>query len=135
MIREWICSSRPKTWTPRNTSSATSVPDEHDRSRDDEQEVRVVHEDEAQVSPTVAKRRQLRLADARVELDRELPHVQLLARRANHHLGGELHPDRAEIERREDAPAYGAHAAVRVLDVRPMQGVEESGEDRVADLG
>ena len=51
------------------------------------------------------------VADARVQLDRNLPHVELLARRANHHLRRELHPDRAEIEHR--AGRSGATRASR----------------------
>ena len=38
-----------------------------------EEKRRVVDEDHAKVPPAVAERRQLRVADARVELDREAP--------------------------------------------------------------
>ena len=73
------------------------------------------------------------VADARVQLDGNLPDVEVLARRADDHLRGELHPDRPEVEDREDAPSHGAHPAVRIPDVRPMERVEEAGEDRVPD--
>ena len=68
-----------------------------------------------------------------MQRDRDLAHVELLARRANHHLGRELHPDRPQVEDREDVAANRAHPAVRVVDVRAMQDVEEAREDRVAD--
>ena len=45
---------------------------EHDGAREHEEEGRVVDEDDAQVSPAVAKRRELRRADSRMELDRYL---------------------------------------------------------------
>ena len=82
--------------------------------------------------PPVAKRRELRRSHPRMQLDRDLPHVEVLTGRPDHHLGGELHADRAHVEHRHDAPSERAHAAVGVTDVRPVQSVEDAREQRIA---
>ena len=53
---------------------------------------------------------------------------------ADHHLGGELHAGRAEVELGQLAAAEGAHAAVGVADAGAVEEVERAGEDRVADV-
>ncbi len=100
----------------------------------DEEVIRAVDEQEAQVAPAVAKARQLALASARVVFDRELGDLELLLRRSDHHLGGELHAGRAQVQAREHVSAQGAHAAVRVADPRPEEQVQQTGENRVADI-
>ena len=106
----------------------------HHGARQDEQVVGRVHEQEAQVPPAVAEARQLRLAAARVVLDRELADVEVLLRRPDHHLGGELHPRRAQLQLRERVGAQRAHAAVGVADAGSEQQVEEPGQQRVAHI-
>src|SRR3954466_9140014 len=98
---------------------------QHDDAREQEQVRRAVHQQEAQVAPAIAEARELGLAPARVVLDRDLPDVELLLRRPDDHLGGELHPRRAEIERRQDRAPEAAHAAMGVAHT----GAEEEGED------
>ena len=52
------------------------------------------------------------------------------SRRPDHHLRGELHPRRVEVEQRQHVAAQGAHAAVHVAHVRLVEQVEEAGEER-----
>ena len=49
-------------------------------------------------------------------------------------LGGELHPGRAQVERRQQVAAEGAHPAVGVADAGPEEEVEQPREQRVADV-
>ena len=107
---------------------------EHRGAGDDEQVRRAVDEQEAQVAPAVAPARELRLAAARRVGDRELADVELLLRRADDHLGGELHAGRAQVERRQDVAAQAAHAAVRVADARAEEEVQRAAQQRVADV-
>jgi hypothetical protein len=93
-----------------------------------------VDEQEAQVAPAVAEARELGLAAARVVLDRQLADVEVLLGGADHHLGGELHAGRAQVEHGQDVAAEAAHAAVGVLDAGAEEEVEDAGEDRVADV-
>ncbi len=93
-----------------------------------------VDEQEPQVPPAVAEARELRLAAARVVLDRELADVELLLRGPDHHLGGELHPGRAQVEPRQHVAAQRAHPAVGVVDAGAEQQVQEAGQQRVADV-
>ena len=60
--------------------------------------------------------------------------VRCLLGRADHHLGGELHAGRAQIQLGQDVAAEGAHAAVRVIDAGAEQQVEEPRQQRVADV-
>ncbi len=107
---------------------------EQGRARHDEQVRRAVDEQEAQVAPAVAPARELRRAAARHVGDRELADVELLLRRADDHLGGELHAGRAQVERRQDVAPEAAHAAVRVTDAGAEEEVQRAAEDRVADV-
>ena len=52
----------------------------------------------------------------------------------DHHLGGELHAGRAQVEPRQHVAPQRAHAAVRVADAGAEEDVEDAGEDRVADV-
>ncbi len=106
---------------------------DHHCAGDEEEEAGAVDEHEAEVPPAVAKRRELRLAAAYVQRDRLLADVEVRAHRPDHHLGRELHPGRLEVEPRQRVAADRAEAAVRVADRRPVDEVEEAGEDRVAD--
>ena len=71
---------------------------------------------------------------ARVVLDRELADVEPLLGGADHHLGGELHARRAQVEARQDVAADAAHAAVRVAHAGAEEEVEDARQDRVADV-
>ena len=82
--------------------------------------------------PAVAEARQLRLAPARVVLDRQLADGQVLLGRPDHHLGRELHAGRAQVERGQRAAADAAHAAVRVAHPGSEEQVQHAGEHRVA---
>ena len=93
-----------------------------------------VHEQEAQVAPAVAEARELALAAARVVLDRELGDPQVLLGGPDHHLRGELHAGRAQVQARQHVAAQRAHAAVGVADAGAEEEVEQAGEDRVADV-
>ncbi len=96
--------------------------------------VRAVNEQESKVAPAVAPRRELRLAAARVVVDRELADVEAALCRADHHLAGELHARGAQVEHLQLVPPDRAHAAVGVAHPRLVEGVEEAGEHRVADV-
>ena len=106
----------------------------HQHARQHEQVRRAVDEQEAQVPPAVAEARQLGLAAARAVLDRELADVELLLRGPDDHLGGELHPGRAQVQPGQHVAADRPHAAVRVADAGAEQEVEDAGQDRVADV-
>ncbi len=85
--------------------------------------------------PAVAEARELRLAAARVVLDRELADLKLLLGGADHHLGGELHAGRAEVERA--AERRGAARACRsARRRRPVLNstLRKPGQQRVADV-
>ena len=84
--------------------------------------------------PGIAEAVELRLADAREVVDRDLAHGEAAAVGLEDHLGGELHPGRVEVERRKRVASDGAHPAVRVRDLHAEEDVEHPGEDRVADV-
>ena len=107
---------------------------EQDQPGDEVEPARAVEQHELHVAPRVAEAVQLRLADARVVVDRDLAHAELAAERLEHHLRGELHPGRVQVERRERVAAHRPHAAVRVGDLDAEEDVQEPGEDRVADV-
>ncbi len=86
------------------------------------------------MAPAVAEARQLALAAARVILDRELGDPQVLLRRPDDHLGGELHPGGPQVQPRQHVAAQGAHAAVGILDPGAEEQVEHAGEQRIADV-
>ena len=102
--------------------------------RQDEEVGRAVHQQEAQVAPPVAEARELRLAAARVVLDLDLGDLEVLLGGADHHLGGELHPGRAQVELVEHVAAQRAHAAVGVAHAGAEEEVEQPGQQRVADV-
>ena len=113
--------------------SEISVPSSgHHRAGDHEQVSGAVHQEEAQVAPSVAEARQLRDAGARVVLDRELPDLEVLLGRPDHHLRGELHAGGAQVQPGEHVAADPAHAAVGVLDPGPVEEVEHPREHWVA---
>ena len=85
------------------------------------------------MTPAVAERRQLRLAAARVQCDRNLADVELRLRCPDHHLGGELHPGRAQVESWQHVAADRAQPAMGVADRCAVENVEKAGEDRISD--
>ncbi len=93
-----------------------------------------MREQEAQVPPPVAERRQFALAAAGHVLDVELLDPQALLGGADHHLGRELHAGRAEVHCGQGRATHRTHAAVSVADAGAEQEVEEAGQDRVADV-
>src|SRR5205085_6492312 len=106
---------------------------DQDAARDEVEPARAVEQHEADVPPRVADAAELRLAGARVVVDRKLAHAQPASERLEHHLGGELHSRRVEVERRQRRAAERAHPAVRVGHLDAEQPVQQSGQDRVAD--
>ena len=94
---------------------------------------RAVQEHEADVAPGVAEAVELRLADARVVVDRDLADREPAPVRLEDHLRGELHPGRVEVEHGQRLAADRPHPAVRVGDLHAEEDVEHAGEDRVAD--
>ena len=83
-----------------------------------------------QASP---KRLQLRLADARVVVDRHLADGEAAAIRLEDHLGRELHSGRVQVEHRKSFPPHGTHATVRVGNLDSEEDVEHPGEHGVSD--
>src|SRR2546430_11276606 len=75
---------------------------EHDGARQNEEERRVVNEDHPKVSPAIAERRELRITDARVELDRNFADFETLAGGPDYHLGCELHTDGPQVQDRSE---------------------------------
>ena len=98
------------------------------------QPARAVEEHELHVAPGVAEAVQLRLADARVVVDRDLADAELPPERLEDHLRRELHPGRVEVEHRERVLAHCTHAAVGVRDLDAEEEVEHPRQDRVADV-
>src|SRR4051794_38110067 len=86
------------------------------------------------MAPAVTEARQLRLALARVVVDRDLVDRQPLLAGADDHLGRELHPGSAEIELRQGRAPHRAHPAVRVAHTGAEEQVEYPGERGVADI-
>ena len=84
--------------------------------------------------PAVPEARQLGLAFSRVVLDRDLGDLELLLRRPDHHLRGELHPRRAQIELGQHVSSNRPHPAVRVSDACAEEEVQHPGEHGVADV-
>ena len=127
--------SRPKIGICVSEMIVMSRPSGEQRhARHDEQVRRAVDEQEAQVPPAVAPARELRRAAARHVGDRKLADVELLLRRADDHLGGELHAGGAQVERGQDVAPEAAHAAVRVADAGAEEEVQRAAEQRVADV-
>ena len=132
-----VCRShaRPSTSTWSSTVSAISVPSTAiSGAGHDEQPGGAVHEQEAQVAPAVPEARELRLALARVVVDRDLLDLEPLLARADHHLGCELHPGRPQVEAGQRRAPDRAHAAVRVAHAGAEEEVEDPGEHRVPDV-
>ena len=86
------------------------------------------------MAPAVTEARQLRLSAARVILDVDLGDRQMLLGCADHHLGGELHAGRAQVERVEHIATQRAHATVGVAHAGAEEEVEQARQDRVADV-
>ena len=131
----WICHERPKTSTgPVASASMPTMPSRSSAAPGNEVEpARAVQEHEADVAPRVAEAVELRLADARVVVDRDLAHREAAAVRLEDHLRRELHSRRVQVEGGERVLADGAHAAVRVGDLHAEEQVEHPREDRVSD--
>ena len=108
--------------------------EEQDEPRREVQPARAVEEHELHVAPGVAEAVQLRLADARVVVDRDLADAELPPERLEDHLRRELHPGRVEVERRKRVLAHCSHAAMRIRDLDAEEQVEHPREDRVADV-
>ena len=86
------------------------------------------------MAPAVPEARELRLALARVVVDRDLLDLEPLLARADHHLGCELHPGGPQVEARQRRAPDRAHAAVRVAHAGAEEEVEDPGEHRVPDV-
>ena len=132
----WICQVRPRSVTgPAASAIAPTTPRTRRITPGHEVEpARAVEEHEPHVPPGVAEAVELRLADARVVVDRDLAHPEAAAERLEDHLRGELHPGRVEVERRERVAAHRPHPAVGVGDLHAEEEVEQPGEDRVPDV-
>ena len=68
-----------------------------------------------------------------MQCDRKLADVELRIRRTDHHLGGELHPGRTQVESWQRVSADRAQPAMCVADGRAVENVEKAGEDRIPD--
>ena len=64
--------------------------------------------------------------------DRYLRNAEPFAKRADDHLGGELHPDGAKTHPFPGVSRERAHAAVRIGDARAEQQPEHAGQERVS---
>src|SRR5207247_5857671 len=92
-----------------------------------------VQEHAPRMPPRVAEAVQLRLADAREVVDRDLTYPQVAAIRLEDHLGGELHSGRMEVERAQRVAAHSTHAAVRIRHLDAEEEIQQSRQNRVAD--
>ena len=131
----WICHVWPKrSIGPAREHDHSDEPEqEEDAARQEIQPAGAVQEHEADVAPGVPEAVQLRLADARVVVDRHLADREPAPIGLEHHLGGELHPGRVEVEHGQRLAADRAHTAVRVGDLHAEEHVEHAREDRVPD--
>src|SRR5262249_27979103 len=106
----------------RREDDHTGEPEqEQEAARAEVQPTRAVQEHEADVAPRVAEAVQLRLSDPRVVVDRDLADGEVTSIGLEHHLGGELHPGRVEVEYLHGVTSYRAHPAVRVRDLHPKE--------------
>ncbi len=94
------------------------------------------HQQEAQVPPAIAEAAQVRrpVTAVGVQDDRHLADLLLVQRCLDHHLAGELHARRPQVEPFVGVLAEGAQAAVGVADGRAEEEVQDAGQDRVADV-
>ena len=131
----WICHERPKTSTGPVASSEHSddAEEEQCRARIEVEPARAVQQHEADVPPRVPEAVELRFADSRVVVDRDLADRESTAICLEDHLGRELHPCGVEVESGEGVLAHGAHAAVRVRHLDAEEEVQHPGEDRISD--
>ena len=65
---------------------------------------------------------------------RHLGHVLAGQGRLDHHLAGELHPGRLQVERHHAVPAEAAQAAVEVADLAAEEQPADEAEHRVAEV-
>ena len=90
-------------------------------------------EHEPQAAPAVAPGVQLRVAGARVVVDRNLADRDVALRGLEVHLERELHAGRLQVEPLRGRPADRAQSAVRVRDLEPEEQVQDPRQDRVPD--
>ena len=134
---EWICHVRPRIVTgPAASAIAPTIPmyEQDDARARSTASSWAVQPHEPHVPPGASQAVQLRLAHARVVVDRDLAHAELAAERLEDHLRRELHARGVEVERLEGVALHCAHAAVRVRDLHPEEDVQHPREDRVPDV-
>ena len=86
------------------------------------------------MTPPIAPRPKVWLAPATIgrKCCWHLSDTKSLERRANHHLGGELHAGGAQVEAEDRVAPEPAHSGVEIADGTPEKEPAESGEDRVS---
>src|SRR5581483_5065027 len=113
---------------------ADEARDRSDSAGEQKKVRRAVHEHEADMVPRVAEARELGVPDAHAVADRHLVDAETALARLDHHLGGELHPRRRQLQLRDDVAADRSQPAVRVRDTAAEEQVQHAGEQRIADV-
>ena len=131
----WICHVCPRmSIGPAARTTMPTMPEKQQQATGNEVEpARAVQEHEAHVAPGVAEAVELRLADPRVVVDRDLADREAAAVRLEDHLGRELHAGRVQVEHRQRLAADRAHPAVGVGHLHAEEDVEHAREHGVPD--
>jgi hypothetical protein len=101
-----------------------------------EQPVRRECQQKLQVQPAVAPAAQVRRAGApvRAERRRDLGHLQTHDRGLDHHLGGELHPRRVQLEPEDGLTRETAQAAMEITDRRAEEHAPDRRKNGIAEV-
>ncbi len=128
----------PPTWLrtgcqPRHEAQAA----QEQQGRGNQVEPEGAHEqEEPQVPPAVAKAAQMRWPVPAIGRQgrRYFADFLFAQARLDHHLAGELHAGRREIQTLVGVLAEATQATMRILDRRAEKEVQDAGKDRVADV-
>ena len=106
------------------------------QARQEEQPARAEQQQEPQVPPAIPPGVQVRRPAPAVlgQRGRHLGDPLAGQRRLDHHLAGELHPGRLQVERHDGIPAEPAQAAVEVADLAAEEQPADEAEHRVAEV-
>src|SRR5438874_524009 len=118
---------------PRADDRASS---HQEQARVEEEPARAVQQEEPQMPPSVAPGAKVGPARAAVSAQprRHLDDAKVREVRLHHHLARELHPRRAQVERKDAIATEGAHAAVKVTGAPAEEETRDEREHRVADV-
>ena len=110
--------------------------DEQHQAGQEEQPARAEQQQEPQVPPAVPPGVQVRRPAPAVlgQRGRHLRHALAGQGRLDHHLAGEFHPGRLQVERHHAIPVESAQAAVEVTDLAAEEQAADETQHRVAEV-